>query len=66
MSEQKKSFMREVIDALETAGFEVTSFEGSDYQVVCDWAKVTVRRLPPDMPEDMSDLRTEPRLRLGH
>jgi hypothetical protein len=51
MSEQKKSFLREVFDVLEAAGFEVTSFEGPDYQVVCDWAKVTVRRLPPNLPE---------------
>jgi hypothetical protein len=48
MIDQKKSFMREVIETLEAAGFEVTSFEGSDYAVVCDWAKVTVRRLSPE------------------
>jgi hypothetical protein len=58
MDEQKKSFIREVVDVLEAAGFEVTSFEGADcqfeksaYKVMCDWAKVTVRRLPPNLPE---------------
>ena len=45
MSEQKKSFMREVIETLEAAGFEVISFEGAPFSVVCDWAKVTIRRL---------------------
>jgi hypothetical protein len=49
---EKKSFIREVIDVLEAAGFEVTGFAGPDYQVICDWAKVTVRRLPPVMPEN--------------
>jgi hypothetical protein len=43
----EKSFMRELIDVLEPAGFDVTSFEGPDYEVVCNWAKVTIRRISP-------------------
>jgi predicted transcriptional regulator len=47
MEDQKKSFMHEAIETLESTGFEVISFEGAPYDVVCDWAKVTIRRLSP-------------------
>jgi hypothetical protein len=52
MREANKSFVREIFDVLEAAGFEVIGITGPEYEVVCDWAKVTIRRLPPNMPED--------------
>jgi DUF1009 family protein len=48
MDDQKKSLMKEIIDVLEPAGFEVIGFEGPKYQVVCDWATITVMRFSPD------------------
>jgi hypothetical protein len=45
---EKKSFMREILDVLEPAGFEIVSVEGPAYEIVCEWAKVTVRRISPE------------------
>jgi predicted transcriptional regulator len=61
MNEEKKSFIREIIDVLEPAGFEVVGMEGAAYDVVCDWAKITVRRVPPGLLEDTTDIRQEPK-----